>query len=422
MSRTDGRRWLLLGLAALALRAGAAILTEHRPLFPSYYYHDAAFAERLGSETAVAWSQGLANKLYYSPGQRLHAALIAAPYMLVGRRPLVPKLINSALGAAAVVLLGLAFATAFDRRAAFAAAAAVAVWPSHVFYTSQNFKESYVFVAVFGGLALLVKALEGRPRATLAAGSFALFMLAGLLRSYLLLILCVAAAAGALWRLAAARGRDRAAALILAGALCAPVLHRTFSSLVFNGLLPMPTIAAQGDVVLFPKTPIFVPEAVDLEGRRHHPLSPRGISEFRRLRQYHDRVYAMNVTRREIATQIFPDARFDSYAGLTVFLPKAAFHVLFMPLPGLYPMDGKLGRVLASAENVLLLLVAALAALGVRSVGLSPSRAALLAFFALMTAGSALLEFDLGSASRHKLLYLPLLFPFAARALLRERG
>jgi hypothetical protein len=41
--------------------------------------------------------------------------------------------------------------------------------------------------------------------------------------------------------------------------------------------------------------------------------------------------------------------------------------------------------------------------------------------FLAMTAGSALMEFDLGSASRHKLLYLPMLFPFAAEEIIRRR-
>ena len=36
-----------------------------------------------------------------------------------------------------------------------------------------------------------------------------------------------------------------------------------------------------------------------------------------------------------------------------------------------------------------------------------------------MAAGAALLEPDLGSATRHKLLYLPMLFPFAVEELLR---
>ena len=46
------------------------------------------------------------------------------------------------------------------------------------------------------------------------------------------------------------------------------------------------------------------------------------------------------------------------------------------------------------------------------------------AFFAAMAAGASLLEFDLGSAGRHKLLYVPMLFPFAAeqaRRLLQRR-
>jgi hypothetical protein len=59
----------------------------------------------------------------------------------------------------------------------------------------------------------------------------------------------------------------------------------------------------------------------------------------------------------------------------------------------------------------------AAAAAGARRGASTPGRAALWGFFLAMTAGSALLEFDLGSASRHKLLYLPFLVPFGAEAL-----
>ena len=82
-------------------------------------------------------------------------------------------------------------------------------------------------------------------------------------------------------------------------------------------------------------------------------------------------------------------------------------------------MDGKIGRWAAAAENAALLLLALFAAAGAARGRKTPARLGLLAFFAVMTAGSALLEFDLGSAGRHKLLYLPMLFPFAAEETLR---
>ena len=96
-----------------------------------------------------------------------------------------------------------------------------------------------------------------------------------------------------------------------------------------------------------------------------------------------------------------------------------AFTVLFMPLPGLYPLGRKIGRWAAAGENTALLALALLAAAGLGRGPKTPKRLALFAFFAAMTVGAALLEFDLGSAGRHKLLYLPMLFPFAAEEALR---
>lgn len=154
-------------------------------------------------------------------------------------------------------------------------------------------------------------------------------------------------------------------------------------------------------------------------GAVNYPTSPGGITTFRKSRQFADRRWARLTMGREINTQIYPEAEFKTWWDVLAYLPKGAFTVLFMPLPGLYPMDGKLGRYAAAMENMILLSLAALAAAGFIRCPKSPARLGLLAFFATMTVGAALLEFDLGSAGRHKLLYLPMLFPFAAEEFLR---
>lgn len=414
MSRTEARRWLALGLAALVLRAGAALLTEYKPIFPAYYYHDAAFVENIAWDMAQTWRAGHAFRTAYSPAQRVHALMMAVPYYAIGRRPLANKLINAALGAAAAVLLGLAFRALVSPDAAFLAAGLVAVWPSHAFYTSQNFKEAPTLAFAFGGIALLLPSLapDAKPAPGRAAGALILLCLAGLLRSYVLIVLCAAFSLGAL--LAVRRGSGRAAALLtLAVVLAAPFVSRTAERYIVERLLATPEGA-----------PSVLPPMATLQADRGPApaiWTPAGIGRRRAQGQASDRAYAEKAMGREVATQIEPDARLETWADLGAFLPRAGFQVLFMPLPFFYPMDGKPGRWFAALENVVLLTIAACAILGLARRRPSPAAVAVLAFFLAMAAGSALMEFDLGSASRHKLLYLPMLFPFAAEELLRRR-
>ena len=87
--------------------------------------------------------------------------------------------------------------------------------------------------------------------------------------------------------------------------------------------------------------------------------------------------------------------------------PEGDFPLENLPF-GVFRRDGPASIAVAIGDRVLDLRASA--------------RLGLLAFFAAMTIGSALLEFDLGSAGRHKLLYLPMLFPFAAEEALRLWG
>ncbi len=413
MSRTDARRWLLLGAAAFLLRGGAALLTEYKPLFPSYYYQDASFAETQAEGIVAAWKSGQLKPMPYSASQRAHAALIAVPYFFIGIRPLPVKFLNAALGALAVVLLGLAFRAIASEPAAFAAAALVAAWPSHVFYTAHNFKEAPTFALLFGALALLLPRLNDEKIAPrrLVAG-FLLLVAAGFMRSYVLAVASASLAAGAALAIRTRRARV-AGALVLLAALAALPAYRALSVSLFERVMPLPPNVPS---TLPPLAPIAAPGPIP------PAWTPRGLSHRRAQSQISDREYAFYSHNRRIGTQISPEVRFENWLDVAAFMPGAAFTVLFQPLPGIYPMEGKIGRMLAAAENLLLLLLAAAAVVSLaRRRPWGPAHVASLAFFALMTAGSALMEFDLGSAGRHKLIYMPMLFPFAAEALLRIR-
>jgi len=407
----------VIAAAAFALRAGAAALTEIKPLFPDYYYADAAFADHYARETAAAWSRGERLMISYSPPQRMHILLTALVYRAAGPRPIAAKLMNALAVSIGIAAFGLLTGRLFGSRVGAVSAAMLACWPSHVFYTSQNFKEGLVCGALLGAFLLLTPQ-DGAPRARAygeAAAGLALMAFLGIFRSHVMLLAAAALAAAAAAALIRGRG-SRNAAIALAACLAAPAAHQACSRALLAGPLKPSIDGAISESVIIPRI------ADPTSGEVHKPLSPRGIREFRRWRQASDRTYSRNRFGREIGTQLFPDEPLESWLDVALFIPKSSFYVLFMPLPGLYPMEGKPGRFLAAAENTCLLAIFVLGLAAAVRGGLDPKRLGLLLFFGAMTAGSSLLEFDLGSAGRHKLMYLPMLFPFAAEEAFRLMG
>lgn len=416
MSRTEARALAGIFAAAFLLRAGAAVLTDKRPLFPPFYYADARLIERLVADTLAAEREGRASPFKGAQGRLLQVRTQAAIYRLLGPSPLAMKLLNGLLGALACAVLGAAFLPVFGPGPALTAAALCAAWPSNVFFTSQNLKEApanlLAYLSIWG-LTTLLAGRRLRPAAAslVAAGAVLALTAGALYRAPTLLVLVASMALICAWTLAVDRKLPSIWALCLAAALAAPALYGPASRLLATRWLGAegardPDLRAQ-----------LIPSSW-LDGQR--PLSPRGLTEFRRSQLEVDRQRALLDDGREIATQLFPQARFESWLDVAAFLPKGVFHALFMPLPGLYPLEGKIGRALAGAENILLLALSALGLWGAVCGPKTSSRALLLLFFGGAAAGAGLLEPDLGSAARHKLLFLPMLFPFAAEALRRS--
>ena len=425
MSWIKKRPLLAVAALAFAVRAAVAVATEFKPLFPAYYYTDARLANADALTGLSAVLEGRPVLLTGPLSHRLIVLMTLGTYRVFGPRLLAVKLLNALLGAIGVTALVAAFALVFPAPSAFAAGAAIALWPSHVFYTSQNLKESPTHaLASIGLLAALTLGLRppesGTRRAALAALALGSLMGVGFLRGYVLL--CLSGALCVAFALAAARpgacGREL---LVFAVAASAAALYLPASHSLF-GALRRPGDYA-GLSLSDAAGPSLLPLSVQAETNAvSRPTSPEGVTAFRHAYQAYDRRWAAAIAQREIGTQIFPDADFHTWGDVLAFLPKGAFYVLFMPLPGLYPMDGKIGRIAASAENLVLLALACFAAAGILRGPKTAGRAALLLYFAAMTTGTSLLEFDLGSAGRHKLLYLPMLFPFAAEEIMRLLG
>lgn len=419
MSWIKRRPFRALAAFALALRVASASLTEFKPIFPPYYYTDAAVIHSYATRGLEDVRAGRAPVINGPLGERIQTIVSLGIYRLFGPLPFLVKLLNAFLGALAAAAFAWALSRIFSLEAAVLSGIAVAVWPSHVFFTSQNLKEAPVGLLAYTALGAAIasgfdaKAPRGRAGALALAAGLALLG-AGFYRSYVLVCLGAALVASlALAALRPPRGNALLAAAVLAASVAAfPVVSNRMLDFFASAKLSEPD---QGQIRsrLIPVTYSGGSANVD------RPTTPAGITRFRLERQTADRAWAARMANREIGTQIYPDASFKTWLDVLFYLPKGAATVLFMPLPGLYPMDGKIGRWSAAAENTGLLLIALLAAAGFARGPKAPARLGLLAFFAAMTVGAALLEFDLGSAGRHKLLYLPMLFPFAAEETLR---
>lgn len=392
-----GRRPLLaLGGLALAARLACAALTEATPLFPPYYYTDARLFHAAAVAALQAENEGRPAVFEGPRSFRLHSRFVHQIYRWAGPRPLAVKAVNAALGAAGVALLAWMLGFVFSREAALVSGLLVALWPSHIFFTSQNLKEAPGNLLAYAGLAFAVAAglFPGASRArrsVFAASAAASTIAAGFYRPPVLTALAAAGAAAFVFGMLRGSLAERARAL--AG------LAFVSSLLALYAWMSRGTHFYEAQLV----------PAVSLEAIDHYRSEQHRVG----------REAAKRLGDRTIGTAIFPDARFLAWSDLLAFLPKGAFYALFMPFPGLYPLENKAGRWAAAAENVVLLLIAGLAALGVIRGPLSPARLGLLVFAGTLAAGAALFEIDLGAAGRHKLLYLPMLFPFAAEEALR---
>lgn len=416
------RRTAALGAFALAfgLRAGAAALTECRPIFPAYYYNDARINDAAARTVLAAW-ESHEGPLVIPRQTQGYALWLAVLYRTTTEAPFVPKLINALFGALSALVWGATGAVMFGRRAGLMTALLIAAWPSHVFFTSQNFKEAPVLLSLSIVIASWIFALRARApahrAAALACGALAM-PLGCLIRPTLLSFYVIAAAAGAGTLLArCGRSALKTAAALLAAAVLGASLY------ISGERILRPDQQGPMD----PGSPL--PTAIESpEGDRPlvHPDSPVNISEYRRMRFELNRIWSMAETQREINTEFFPEARFETWLNIAAFLPKASFYELFMPLPGLYPLAGKPGRILAAFENLAVLLGFALAVAGFWRERRKPGAWVLAAFVVAVVPALALFEFDLGSASRHRLQPLAAAVPFVAawatRAASRHRA
>jgi hypothetical protein len=417
---------LTLAVVAFALRVACAVVTQYKPIFPAYYYTDADLTHDRAARALQEMRAGRPPAIAGDLSVRIQTALTLGVYEIFGPRPLCMKIFMAALGALSILFLVWGLEQWFESYVSFAVGCILAFWPSHIFYTSQNLKEAPSTLLTYAALAAILFLLKTSAvnKRLLSYSLFALIALVGtgLYRAYVLVCLSTAFLLAIAWQQYASRLRSRGAWAAGVAIILSLALYPFISSRV-QGVFQT-TSSKVGEE--YRNRATLIPRTYDEfdRGVISRPTSPEGITRFRQSRQFGDRRWANVAQNRTIGTQIYPDAEFRTWLDVLLYFPKGAFSVLFMPLPGFYPMDGKVGRYAAGLENMLLLILAVLAAFGLSRGVKTSGRLGLLGFFALMSAGGALLEFDLGSAGRHKLLYLPMLFPFAVeegRRLIKRR-
>lgn len=423
MSRDVKRPLLLVCALALLGRWAAAWVTERRPIFPDYAYADARLFDKEAWRIASSMMATGFNPLQLTPGREVYTHGLVFLYRRLGHHPLAPKLINGLLASVSIGLwCWLALRAAppglkRPQRSAVALGLVLALWPTHVFYTAQNNKEALMLLLLaatfllFSGDARPGGEERGPGWADLRPplGAAALFV-GGLLRAHLVPMAAGAILAGAAWRAVLGRRSPRALARAAWSCACLLALLAVFRpASVWILTKSMPSFEPESRFA-------FVTGAIVTTrlAEQTKPYTPAWIAELRRARQRSDQDYARQTLGRSVGSQIYPGLELKTWADVAAFVPRAAFTVLFMPLPGLYPMEGNLGRMLASVENLAVLALCLLAFAGLLRHGASPERAPLALFFLLFWAASSLTEVDLGGATRHRLLYLPFLLPFAA--------
>jgi hypothetical protein len=200
-----GEGWVVtpgrIVILAFVLRAAWA-LVEHRyaPLSEVYAW-DVPYYDTVAGAVAAAWRARIRAPLLWGVNVTVHSYLGAVVYLLVGRTLLGLGMLAALLGALSIGHVYQAARGILGSERARLVALALAVWPSHVLWTSQYLREPWVFY--FVALALHASV---RWRRSHALGDWlktaACIVAVALFRTSTGLIACGALAAATAWALA----------------------------------------------------------------------------------------------------------------------------------------------------------------------------------------------------------------------------
>jgi Tfp pilus assembly protein PilF/4-amino-4-deoxy-L-arabinose transferase-like glycosyltransferase len=148
-----------LGVAAFAIRAANVVALSSSPFLTALIGDSLQFDILAKRVLAGDW----VNSGIYYQGQ-LYPYFLAMVYAIVGQDPVAVRLVQSAIGAVACVLLAAAGAGFFDRRSGLAAGILVALYPPAIFFDAliQKSSPDLLFVAL---LLLALAACLREPKA-----------------------------------------------------------------------------------------------------------------------------------------------------------------------------------------------------------------------------------------------------------------
>ncbi len=166
LTRLSGRHfWLLLVFVAVFTRGTWAIaLGSREPRFDEVNY--IARAERLAQGQGYVDARGRP-ETYWPVG---YPALLAAGYAVAGRSRLTGVLLQLGLGVATCALVFAVGKSAFGSRVGRAAAVLMAVYPTHVFYTTLHLTEPLFTVLLAAVVAFLLKSGDRAPGVEIVTG------------------------------------------------------------------------------------------------------------------------------------------------------------------------------------------------------------------------------------------------------------
>ena len=177
--------YILLGLSLL-IRIATAVVTDYYQIFPDYYFRDARVYENKAWEIASKWRE-LKPSYFRGPYHYLNYSRMLAPiYVIFGHHEILLKFFNVIISIFAIFLLFLVTKNLLGFNTGITMLTLVALWPSHIFWSSQILRESFLWLGVFTVIYSSIKYYEHHHIKYIFLLSSGLFIV-GLLRIYVLL-------------------------------------------------------------------------------------------------------------------------------------------------------------------------------------------------------------------------------------------